>query len=265
MMKSSKGKLKTSAILFILIALFVLANIAGFSKNIRSFFYSFSSPIQEGLWAAGANISDFFVGTFNGGKLKAENERLISENQELKLRLLDMASLKQENETLRGAIDSGVKTEFRLFLARIVGKDTGTDSIMIDKGAQDGLSPGLSVITSQKVLIGKISEVFPKYSKVELITNPDLSFGVRVGEKNILGEAKGAGNLRMVLEKVSKEATLTEGEMVLSTSLGGIFPQGLLVGQIKNIKKNDTESFQKAEIDSAFDINELNNIFVIVN
>jgi rod shape-determining protein MreC len=248
-----------------LIALFIVVNLTGFSENIRGFFYSISSPIQKNLWSAGADVSGFFSGIFRQNELKSENENLKAQNSQLLLQLANLNDLEQENETLRNALNIGLDKEYRLFLVQVVGKDVGKDTIVIDKGSKDGLSEGLALATAQKVLVGRISQVYDNYSKVDLVTNPAISFGVKVFDSGALGEAKGAGNLKIDLGKIPQGQEISEGDAVISTSLGGIFPGGLLVGQIKNVKKSDTESFQKAAIQPAFSISELGSLFVIID
>jgi rod shape-determining protein MreC len=261
----SGTKIKLGAVSVVLIALFVFANLTGYSKNIRNFFYNFSAPIQKNLWMAGDNVSAFFTSFFSAGKLKVENEKLTSQNQDLTGQLAAMKELQAENETLRGALNIGLNKNFRMALAQVASKDIGQDSVLIDKGSKDGMAEGMPVITGQKVLIGKIAQVYDRYSQVKLITSPNFSFGVRVADRNILGEAKGLGGLKLSLDRIPQGQNIKDGDIVTSVSLGGIFPQGLLVGKIQNITKNDAESFQKADIQPDLNIDSLDNIFIIID
>src|SRR4030043_1217010 len=99
-MKSRSG-LKLGALVVVLIALFVVINLTGFSENIRGFFYSISSPIQKNLWSAGADVSGFFSGIFRQNELKSENENLRAQNSQLLLQLANLNDLEKENEALR--------------------------------------------------------------------------------------------------------------------------------------------------------------------
>ena len=64
--------------------------------------------------------------------------------------------------------------------------------------------------------------------------------------------------------KSIREENLSQGDIVVTSALGGIFPKGLLVGRIKQIKRSDVEPFQQAEIEPFFDISQTNNLFVIL-
>jgi rod shape-determining protein MreC len=66
-------------------------------------------------------------------------------------------------------------------------------------------------------------------------------------------------------ELVPYEAIIDEGDIILTTSLGDVFPNGLLVGTVEEVEKKDTGSFQTAKIKPAFNLNGLKNVFVITD
>ena len=248
-----------------MVAVFVVLNLTGWAKPFRGFFYSVSAPIQKNLWRTGANVSDFFEAIFQIKNLKAENERLKLQNQELSAKVAELSGLKSENETLRNALQVGLEKDFRLVLADVTGKEVDSDVILINKGSKDGMSPGMPVVGEQRVLVGKILEVSDRFSKVLLITDKDSSFDAKISDTEINGLAKGAGNFKLIFDLIPRESELKEADRVVTSALGGVFPEGILVGKISKVEKNDIESFQKAQIQPSFDIKELNSVFVIVN
>lgn len=241
----------------------VIVGLNFFQNKIRNFFYLLSSPIQASLWQTGDKVSDFFETIAEIKNLKKENEdlklkisALMSENASLK-------ELKNENEFLRVALDLGLEKEFKLALVQIIGKDISQDSLLINKGKKDGITEGLPVITEQKNLVGKISEVYDDFSKVILIFDKDSSFDAKLQEQEIFGVVKGKGDSKLFLDRVPQEKELKPGDILVTSALGHVFPEGLLVGEIKEVKKSDVEPFQQAEISPFFDINELQKLFVI--
>lgn len=261
----SNSKLKSGAVLLLLIALFVILNLTGFSKNIRSFFYNSFSSVQKNLWGAGAGVSDFFETIFQLKNIKSENEKLKNENQELSGQLASLLELKKENEILHEALNLGLEKEFRLVLAQVTSKAIGQDVILINKGQKDGLAPGMPVITEQKVLVGKITEVSDRFSKVMLISDKNSTFDAKIIDTKIEGVFKGQGNFKAALDLIPRDSQIKEGDQIVTSALGGVFPSGLLAGKITAVQKNDVGSFQKAEISPIFEVSELDNIFVIVN
>ena len=263
-MKLSSKKNKVLIIVVVVVSIIFLLNF--FQKDVRSFFYSVSAPIQKVLWRAGERTSDFLGGIMRVKILKQELDELKLENQELIAQVVVLKDLKKENKTLRQALEIGFQKEFKLALVQIISKDISQDFILIDKGSEDGISKNMPVITQQRVLVGKISEIYKNFSKVMLISNKENSFDAKIQneEKDISGVVKGQGNFRILFDLIPREENLSQEDIVITSALGGIFPKGLLVGRIKEIKKSDVEPFQQAEIEPFFDVSQTETLFIIL-
>jgi len=96
-----------------------------------------------------------------------------------------------------------------------------------------------------------------------LLSSKDDSLDVQIQGKEIDGLIRGNGNLKLLLDLIPKEEDIKEGDIVTTHYLSKKYPQGLLIGQIETIKKQDTEAFQIAEIKSFFDIGAAETLFVI--
>jgi len=252
-------------ILIIIIGLLLIFSLNLFQKEVKCFFYFISSPIQKILWRAGDRLSDFFEMIDKTENLKKENEELKLKNQELISQIAQSIELEKENKVLREALGIGLEKEFKLAMAEVISKDISQDSILINKGFEDGITNNLPVISQQKNLIGRIGEVYENFSRVILIFNKESSFDAKILEakEDISGAVKGKGNLQLFLDLVPREKEIKEGDFVITTSLGGIFPRGLLVGQIEKVLRNDIEPFQQAKIKPALDIKNLEIVFII--
>ena len=176
-----------------------------------------------------------------------------------------LKELRKENEKLREALKIGLEKEFQLIEARVISKDFSQDSILINKGLKGGIFEGAVVIISQKLLLGKIGEVYENFSEVILISNEEISFDAKISDKEVYGVVRGEGNSEFYFGLIPKEADVSEGELVITTPLGGIFPGGLLVGEVEEIEKSDVEPFQKTKIKPLFDFRELDILFIISN
>jgi rod shape-determining protein MreC len=261
-MKSSPG-IKKFGLLFILLFVIFAFNQINFSKKIKNFFYSISAPIQKPLWQAGNSVSDFFEAIFEIKNLKKENEELKSKNLELLAENSVLKELEKNNELLRQALGVGLEKEFNLTIAQVTGKDLSKDSIFIDKGEKDGLEKGLPVVTSQKVLVGKISATYNNFSEVALIYSKEISFDAKVQDKNVSGLIKGQGNSRLLLDLIPLDKEITPGDIIVTSALSGDFPEGILVGKVQSVKKSELEPFQQAKIMPYFDLKEVDQLFVI--
>ncbi|MFH1656975.1 MAG: rod shape-determining protein MreC [bacterium] len=248
----------------VLVSIFVLLNI--FQKDVRNFFYTISLPIQETFWKTGGGTVNFWE-TISGLKtIKEESEKLKLRDLELLAENARLKELKIENDFLRKALDLGLEKEFKLILTQVIAKDTSQDSILINKGFADGIAEGDSVITEQKILLGKVKEVQKNFSWVMLISHKESSFNAKLeneSDEAVTGMVKGEGNFGLLLDLVPREKQLREGDILVTTSWGGIFPQGILVGVVKEIRKNDVDPFQKITIEPFFDLQKVNNLFVV--
>jgi rod shape-determining protein MreC len=258
-------KIKTIITVFLLFFVLVALSFSSFPQNVKTFFYSISSPAQSVFNKAGDSVFRFWETIFKIQSLEKDNKIL-------RLKILEFLSdnskledLEKENQELRNALSLEMEKEFELTLVKIIGKDIGQDSIIINGGLEDGLSNGLVVVTSQKVLVGKISETYDRFSRITLLSSKDNSLDAQVQNKEIDGLIRGNGNLNLLLDLVPKEKDLKEDDVVVTHYLSRKYPQGLLIGQIKTIKKQDTEPFQTAEIEPFFNIGSIETLFVINN
>ena len=267
-MKFFRGKNKLW-ILLIVIALAVFF-LNFFQKETKNLFYLASSPFQKIFWKAGGKTANFFETISEIKNLKKDNESIKLKNQEILAENSRLKELKKENEILRQALEIGLEKEFKFELAEIIGKDISQDSLIIDKGEKDGLSKDLPVITQQKVLVGRVSEVYKNFSKVILISNPKSSLDAKISgceiencQEEIYGIIKGEGNFKVLFDLALLEKEIKEGDVLVTSALGGTFPKGLLIGQIEKVQKTDAEPFQKAAVLPAFDISRLEKVFVV--
>ena len=252
-------------VLFLIAIFFIVLNVTPASKMIKNFFYSISEPFQKQLFVAGGKTYDFFEAIKGFQNLQKENEELRLEIQELLVARATLEKLREENESLRTALNLNLEKDFQLKICQLIGKDISQDSLLLNVGSRDGVKIGLPVITEQKALVGKISEVYEKFSRVHLLTFKDNSFDVQVLGKEVHGLAKGKGNFQLFLDLIPQEKGIQSGDTIVTSALGGNFPEGLLVGKIERIKRSDIAPFQLAEIKLAFGIGTLNYLFVITN
>ena len=253
---------RIGVIIFIIIAILVL-NLSPFSRSVKGFFYSLSEPIQVWLWEKGIKTSALFQGFLKTDDLTKENMLFKSENQKLLGQNIELEQLKKENESLRIALGLGIEQEFNLEIAQIIAKEIFNDYLVINKGFNDGIRIGFPVITENKVLVGRISELYENISEVELLSSKNNSFDIEIFEKEIYSLAKGSGDFKIVLDLILKEENIEIGDKVISSVIGGNFPGGLLIGEIQDIEKSDTVAFQQAQVKPSFNINDSKVLFII--
>jgi len=256
-MQSLLKKHKFLALLFLAGVLLIL-NLN--SQSMRGTFSSLFSPVQSLVWKAGTSTGEIFSKASKEGARELETENLLLQQE-----LLSLKEAAKENERLRKALNAAPRVEFDLLFAEIIGKEIERDVLLLNKGAQDGLQQGMPVITQSRVAVGSIGEVFGHTSKVLLLSLKGRAFDVKIQEREVIGVLRGQGRYRVLLDLILKEEELKEGDLVVTSALGGTFPDNLLVGEVKSIEKSDLTAFQGGKVELFFQLRKENSLFIITN
>lgn len=274
-----------------IVALFVLIGFFNlFQLPIKNFFYSASSPAQKFLWGAGDNTAGILRPILSFNNLEKENENLKQENEKLLSELASLNNLKSENKALLDAMSCDQGEGFNLILTNVIGLESGQDFIVIDKGSEDGISENMPIIDQERVLFGKVFQVYKNFSRVMLISNKDSVLDVKIQKiepidavaaeintetqpddkpvletKDIFGAIKGSGALGVYLDLVPLNSEIKEGDVLVTSALENIFPKDLLVGRVVKQNKDDLKPFLTAEVNPFFSVQNLNKLFVITN
>lgn len=195
---------KNRIIIFLVIAGVLIGANFVFADQIKNFSYSQSFGFQRTVWQMASAL------TFTNQNQAETNKNLTEENQKLLSALAELETTKEENKFLKNALNVGLEKEHKLIEAeafgggRFNGKDFSyEDSVLINKGKNDGIQKGFPVVVSGKVLIGKISEVYDNFSRIALITDKSSLIDIQ-----IINSAK----MEDLVATDVAEKTTTEGE-----------------------------------------------------
>jgi rod shape-determining protein MreC len=203
-------------------------------------------------------------------ELEAENSKLKIRNEQLSVRNQLLNDLERENEGLRRALDFKAKSQFKLVPARIIARSSATwwSSVQIDRGEKDGLDIDMPVVVDEG-LVGKTTTVATNTAYVLLIADEGCKVAATVQgtrESGIVsGERTSSGNMpELALNFLQKTAVplLKPGQKVFSSGVGGVFPSGLVLGEIRSIETRALDA--RAKITPAVDLAKLENVFVVV-
>lgn len=270
-MRHPSIKVKTVIIVILLIIFLIILNLTNLSSVVKNFFYLISAPIQRTFWLAGDGITDFFETIFKARDLQEKNEKLELKIQEMSAKIASLKETEKENRILREAIDIDLQKEFDIILAQITGKDIARDSILINKGSEDGILKDRAVITQEKILLGKISDVYKNFSRIMLVSSVESVIPVNIQKQevdkliNVEALIRGRGNFQIELDHIPIGEEIKDGYRVVTSALGGIFPPGILIGYVKNIERLGAGLFQRAEVQSAVDIRDINHLFIVTD
>ena len=220
-----------------------------------------------------SNINTSVDGFFDYFQNKKELVQTVSEltykNNLLEQKNASLSSLETENERLRQLLELREKyPEFQTTAASVIAKDGGNYSrfITIDKGEECGIKVNQPVL-SQNGLVGLIFETGHGWSKIQTIIDPSTSVGCRITRTGDISITEGdnalinEGMLKMLY--ISKQFTILEGDIVETSGLGEIYPSGIPIGKIKEIKVSEHSNSQYATIVPTVDFSNLQEVLVI--
>lgn len=225
-----------------------------------------TAPAEQALQRATRPVADTVNNITDVGRLSDENQRLQRDNE----RLYAQVAQSQEAEAALERLQQlqGVRQERAddsFVAASIIARDPSNarEVVAINRGSSHGLAEGMVVLTEQGSLVGSITEVLRDHAWVTLITDPSSAVSAMVQESRVQGVISGGtdGSLRM--EFVEETADVQEGNLLLTSGIGGGHPQGEPIGRIVKVERAGQELFQEVEVQPLADLSRLESLLVL--
>lgn len=199
-------------------------------------------------------------------------QALIDENEQLTNRLLLLNEklqrfevLEQENKELRGLLDAPVRQDMRKMVAELMAVDNTpySQQIVINKGAIDGVYLGQSIL-DERGIVGQVMEVGTTNSRVLLISDVTHSIPVRSVRNNSRFIASGGGAIdELYLTHVAHSADIREGDVLVSSGLGDVFPEGYPVAEVTEVVLDESRPFAQVTIAPLARLNRLKYLLLL--
>lgn len=252
----------------VLVVVIFLLNL--FQKQTRNAFLYFSSPVSNVFLQAGKGTSQFLGSLLSFTLLQKENSNLKTENQHLLASLASLQEAFNASQDLKTATESTASEPYHVLQAGIIGLDVAGDTMLINRGSVHGIKENMPVISKEKVLFGKVSQVYAEFSQITLISNKKSALAVKVqtlpsAEKPVYGIVKGNGNLSIYMDLINADSVIHEGETLVTSAQEGIFPKELLVGKIQSPTESAAQAFQTANIEPFFNPKTTDNVYIITD
>lgn len=253
--------------IIVLLVIFSKINIPGVSKfagNVTGFF----DNIFGGIKGVFSNGFEYFGNT---KKLNEENEKLKSEIEELKYNLLELDTLKADNENLRDKLEIKERyNHFKLVYADITIKnyDNYNETFVINKGSNDGIKEKQAVITKDG-LLGYVSKIAETTSIVTTILDPNVSVGAQIASVNKNAVVKGdfalKNEAKLKLTYIPIDTEVSVSEIVYTSGIGEVYPKGIPIGIIEEVVNKKNEIDRYAIVKPLADINNVKSVGIIVD
>jgi rod shape-determining protein MreC len=224
------------------------------------------APAQKVLSSSVKSVNDAWLRYVLLVGIEEENKNLKNKINELKAALILYQEGYLEAQRLRKLLDIKDDYNYHFVSARVIGKEQAalSKTILINKGAAHGLKTGMPVIAPPG-LIGRLVDVSWHVSKVLLFIDESSNVGAIVQRTRTQGVVSGAGPRGLILKYISKTQDVKEGDVIVSSGMGGVFPKGLLIGQVSHVDRQNSGLFLKINIAPFVDFSKLEEILILAS
>ncbi|HEX9797072.1 MAG TPA: rod shape-determining protein MreC [Anaerolineales bacterium] len=254
--------------LLILVSLGLLAlSLGGFLQPAESALLQPLGAIQGWLSVRLDGLQDLLTTPTDVVALRARVQELESENAQLQQEIIALREEAEVAELLSALVQYARGQTDRSYLAaKVISRDVSPflRSVWIQAGSDDGLGYGMPVVTNRG-LVGRVVEVFATVSRIQLITDPQLAVSLRLQDSRADGVLEAQLNGELWMTMIDQDAAVSEGEIALTSGLGGSFPVNIPVGQVTSVRRRDFEIFQQAVVQPSVEFDDLELVLVITN
>lgn len=264
--------------IYVLIAVFTLVIMLGFGAAKGKYQLPLSekmtmtllSPFQGIMSSISHGVRQGTAAVWEIATVYQQNKMLKSEIEQLRQTQVNITEIAAENERLRSVLGyKQTALQFDLVAARVIARDPSnwTSTIVINRGSEDGIAKDMAVVTPQG-LVGNVLSVAKNSARVQLILDRRSSVGglVQRPESRVAGIIAGDNNNKMMVRMINipRDADISEGDQIVTSGFGGIYPKGIALGEVESIANDDGGLLKYAVLKPSVDFQRLEEVSVIV-
>ena len=243
----------------------------GQHKLLRVWTQTFASPLQNASSKATGATSGFFQQIWNFRGTAVENEQLKQRVAALENELNSARHAESENERLKALLGLNEQLDIKSVPARVIARDPSIwfNTITINRGSTSGVAVNMPVVTGTGI-VGRVITVSPFASQVMLITDEKAGAGAvvgQLGQSGALGSVRGRADLGVgVIEMryVSGLEKVEVNDSVMTTGQDGIYPPGLNVGRVVEVKNGTATQAHQILIQPGAQLDHLEEVAVLL-
>lgn len=257
---------RTVALMLIVAGLLVLA-LGGYLSPL---FHGTLNPLvaaQTWLSSRFMAVYEFVTVPRDVASLRQRNAELEVQVAGLQTQVIELQQKISEAEVLYSLLDfARERPENRYVAAAVIGRDPNPfmQYIFIDHGSDYGLRHGMPVVTQQG-LVGRIDAVTASAARVQLITDPAMHVNVRLKSSKAEAILMGSVSREIFLDLLPRDVIVDTGEVILTSGLGGSYPENLFVGQVAAVKDVEGGLFKSVAVQPVVDFASLKSVLVITS
>jgi len=243
----------------------------GRQKILRVWTQTFASPLQNTSSKVTGATSGFFQEIWNFRSTARENEQLKERLTQVETELHTAQQAAAENERLKALLSLNEQNDIKKVPARVIARDPSVwfNTITINRGSSSGIAVNMPVVTSGGI-VGRIITVSPWASQVMLVTDEKAGAGAvvgQLGQSGALGSIRGRADLGVALIEmryVSGLEKVENGDYVMTTGQDGIYPPGLNIGRVVEVKSGTATTAHQILIQPGAQLDHLEEVAVLI-
>ncbi|MBI5023352.1 MAG: rod shape-determining protein MreC [Candidatus Magasanikbacteria bacterium] len=245
--------------------LIFLAHSLGFLTVLENLSRRVISPIAKTIYLIELKTKNFYAGLGNQQNIISENEQCQAKLRELYLDQTELALLREENRILR-AESNFIKPEQKKIVAEIISKTTdgASNSIIINRGSNNGIAVGDPVFFENGFLLGRIINAETTSAIIRLITDNRSKITASIINQNkTQGLVEGEHGLSIKMKMIPQDENVQIDDIVITSGAENKIPRGLIIGKVESIQKELYEPFQSANLRPLADLDKAVIVTVI--
>ena len=269
---SKHGILILIAAVVLAVVLCLLSAFGGNTGFLHNAFGVIASPFRAAGGAISGWVSDTKAHFDSVEELQEENRQLRKDLAELESQVRESKKDQEENSRLRTLLDLRQKREdFSFESGRVVGRGTSNweATLTLDVGTDRDIAIGDCVVNEEGFLVGVITEAGWNWSTVTTILDPNSELGAtvfRTGETTVAqGDLSMMHDNRLKLSYLQSGSQLMNGDLILTSGLGGYYPSGLVIGSVAELRTDDNGLTRYGVLTPQVNITKLKQVFVITD
>ena len=224
-----------------------------------------TAPVERVVSAPVDGTKDFFSDYVDLIGVRSENRRLRRRIAEIESENLQFREALVASGHLARVASMRDEIEIPMLPAEVVGLDVAPwfRSVLVDRGADHGVKPGYPVITHEGV-VGVVTATSGHAAKTMLLLDRQSAVDALVQRSRARGVLRGVGRAWLEFEFVVRSADVVVGDEVVTSGLGGVFPKGLRLGRVTELRDAGGRLTRIALVEPAVDLGRLEQVFVML-
>jgi rod shape-determining protein MreC len=222
------------------------------------------APFQVVFSWMGRGVGRVWSGYIDVVNARHDTQHLQEQVATLQGQLLRLGELERENDRLTALLAFRARLQGQVYGARVIARDPGplAMTLTIDRGERDHVRRGMAVLAPQGV-VGQVADASHTAARVVLLTDHNSGIDAIVQRSRARGIVQGGMDGSCYMNYLNRDADVVAGDRVLTSGLDGIFPKGVLIGEVVDVSRRHRGLLQAAVVQPSVALDRLEEVLVV--